>query len=278
MSRNNNTEKVYSAGYRNAQKLKEKRYEGTITTEHVLSNPWFFKGVMGAVATTGTGPYTHTFSESDTVPSMTIENNIATESGDYIELQGAKINTCNITSAVNELVRVRLDMPYANETSSGTTTSKISESFDLFTFAHGAVELPSGTTLAQVQNIDLTITNTAEQIWGQGSRFAQECVVKNRDYTASVSMAFQQTSDLLEKFWGSSTGPADDIDEQATMKLKFTNGKTGTDERSISLDFTGVKPADDSLPQNPTETIMEDVSLDMRSLTVTAVNNTATSP
>lgn len=276
MTRRNNVEKVFSQGFRNAQVLKEKKFEGAITVEFVLANPWFFKAIMGAVTTTGSGPYTHTFTESDSVPTFSIKNNIATTTPSVPVLLGANAATCTLTSAVNELVRVRLDMPYGNETFSATTSSKLTDTEDLFTFANGSLELPNGSTLAQVQNMEVVLANSPELIMGQGSRFAQENAVKQRDYSGSITMALQASADLLQKCYGGATGPADSITETASMVMNFTNGQTGTNERSITATFTGVKIDEDSLPQDPTAVIMEDVSVFMRDLELKSINNTET--
>lgn len=276
LNRKNNIEKVFSCGYRNAQKLAVKRYEGALSVEFILANPWFLRGVVGAASTTGSNPYTHTFAEDDTLESMTIENNISTAAVRRAQLLGAKIANTTISSAVGELVRVRTDMPFANEAFATTSTSVVADSFDLFTFAQGSIEMPNGSTLAMVQNMECTISNSPEPIWGQGSRFAQESPVKQRDYSANITMALQASADLLEDFYGGATGPQAIPAETATMELNFTNSLTGTNERRISLLFTGVQFDDENLPQDPTQVIMEDVSLMMRSCTVTAVNSTQT--
>jgi hypothetical protein len=279
LTRRNNIEKVFSAGYRNAQKLPAKKYEGAITTEFVLANPWFLRGVIGAGATTGAGPYTHTFTETDTLESFSIVNNLQTAAVRRASLLGCKAATTTITSAVNELVRVRMDTPYANEDFTTTTSGKVADSFELFTFAHGTLEAPNGTTLSMVQNVEVSIANNPELLLGQGSRFAQDAPLKNREHTGSITMALQQSSDLLEDFYGSATGPSStDVTEVATMELVFTNGLTGTNERSFTFLYTGVQFDEESMPQDPTQVIMEDVTISMRTLTCTVINNTAAIP
>jgi len=222
LTRRNNIEKVFSMGTRNAQALIAKKYEGALTTEHVLCSPWFFEGVLGSVATTGTGPYTHTFSEADTTPSLSFVNNIDLSANLSASLLGAKVATCSLTSAVNELVRVRMDMPYANESFSTTTTGKLVETLAPMTFAHGLIEAPNGTTLSMVQNFECTIANNPELVAGQGSRVAQAGVVKNREYSGSITMALQAATDLLHLFAGGSTGvDATSVDETARMEMTF---------------------------------------------------------
>jgi len=57
------------------------------------------KGVLGSVTTTGTGPYVHTITSADTLPSYTIEKGF-TNINQYLRYSGCKINsmTLNVTS------------------------------------------------------------------------------------------------------------------------------------------------------------------------------------
>lgn len=276
-TRKNNIERVFSMGSRNAQKLIEKKYEGAIGVEWTLANPWFFKGITGDASTTGgASDYTHTFAEDNALDSISIANNVYTSTAKKATLLGGKIGSATITAAVGELVKVKADIAYADETFSGTTSAAVSESFNLFSFAHGTLEMPDGTTLAMVQNCEITINNLPELIWGLGSRFAQCGVELTREYSGTISMALQQSTDILEDFYGASDGPASSVTELASLDLTFTNGLTGTQEESISLDFTGVQIDEESMPQDPTAVIMEDANIMMRSLEVTANNSTQT--
>ena len=191
------------------------------------------------------------------------------------KLLGAKVNTCVLTSAIGEAVKVRLDCPYVNEAFSTTTSAQATESFTIMTFAQGALECPSGTTIALVQTMEATIANTNEILWGQGSRFGQQAVPKNRDYTIRMSIALQQFADVLQKFYGGATGLVAIPAETATLNLTFDNGLTGTNQRQIKLAFTGIQFDEDSMPQDPTALIIEDAIAWARSCTATAINNTA---
>ncbi len=279
LTRRNNVESVFGIGARNAQKLKEKQFEGAISVEFNLANPWFFRGVLGAAPTTaGGGPYTHTWAESDTVVSMTLENNVSNEDKSVAALLGCKINTCVITAAVGELAKVRLDILYSTESHDNTTAAIVSETFELFTFAHGTIEIPNGTTITDIQNVELTMNNNLEQVYGLGDRTPQNCSPKNRAYTARITIPFEDEETFLEDMlYGAAGGPvtSTSITETATMELTFSNGLTGTSTRTIVLLFTGVQLDEENLPQDPTALIIEDVALVMRSLAVTAVNNTS---
>jgi hypothetical protein len=278
LNRKNNIERIFDMGERNAQVLQPKKYEGVLTMEWVLSNPWFFEGVLGAISSAGSDPTTHTFSEADTIPSLTVENDVFTDTKSVAKMLGCKFNQLVLTSAVGETVKMRADLPYADETVGTTTSSKVAETEDVFTFAHGSLELPNASTIAEVQNIELTITNSGELIWGHGSRQGQEMPVRNREYSASATLAFEAQANLMDKLFGGSTGPVLAPAETATMELTFTNSLTGANQRDIVLLFTGVQIDEHNLPQDPTAVILEDATLIMRSLTVTAKNATTAAP
>lgn len=281
LSRKNNPEKVFGLGNRDSKASAAKQFEGDITVEGVLSNPWWFYNGIGTKAVSGSDPYTHTFALADTLTSFSIGLDVDTATETVTHLLGCQINTWTITAAVNELAKFKLDIQYVDEALTTSAINDVDETFDLFTFAHGSIDLPSGTTLAEVQNVELTYTNNNERIFGLGSRTATELPAKNLDINATVNMAFQNAT-LLKTFYGtsSSTSPEDtDFTELATMVLTFTNGLGGSSERSITMTFTKVTIGEENLPLDPTALFFEDLSLSIRGVTnVVAVNSTSARP
>lgn len=280
LTRRNNVEPVYGLGSRNAQSLPVKQYEGQLSVEFVLANPWWIRAVTGAAPSTGGGgPYTHTYSESNTVDSMSIQNEINSDTASVAALLGCKVDTCVINAAVNELVRVRLDMTYADEAEDTSVASNVAESFDLFSMAEATLEFPNGSTISDIQNVEVTIRNSTEMVYGLGSRLGQQLAVKQRIYTARITRPFEDASTFLDAFYGSGTGPNSTVAETATMELNFDNGLSSTSERSMAWLFTGVKIDEHSMPQDVRNITMEDITLIMRDLTsVTVVNNTSSAP
>ncbi len=278
LTRRNNIEAVYGTGSRNAGKLVPKKYEGIFGVEFALSNPWFFRLVMGNVSSTGTDPTTHTFAETNTIPSFSVENEIATDTVTRASLLGLKVNSCVITAAVGEIVRVRLDMLFADEDQTSSTSSVVAPTFEVFTFAHGTFELPNGTTIAEVQSAEITITQNVEMRWGLGSRVGQNAPVKNRQYSGRATASFQDYTKFLQNVWGGTNGPVTSPAEVADMELTFTNSLTGANKRTITMTFTGLQFDEHSLPQDPTTVIVEDAAFIMRSLNVTADNSVTTFP
>jgi len=275
LERKNNIERVFGIGARNAQVLKELGYEGTKSVDFALANPWFWQSVLGSVVTTGAGPFTHTFSEADTIPSHTLVNQVNTDTKSVADLLGAVFTTCTLTADVDDIVKVALEMPYANEAFDTNAETQLTESFDVFGFAEANLDLPNGTTLAFIQNVECSFNNFVIPVKGLGSRFIQAMPVTKREHTINATAKFSESNDALEVLYGSSSGPASAITETATLVVTITNGLASTSERSHTLNYSGVKLDTHNLPQSPLEVIQENWSAPARSLEVVSVNNTA---
>ena len=285
--RSNNIEPVWGLGLRNAQKLAERQFTGALSIEFVLASPWFIRGVTGKAPSVDnnspvSGLHTYTFSESDTVDSMSIDNELLSDTKSVSAFLGAKINTCVVTAEVGQLIKVRLDMLYATETEDTTQGTNIEESFELYSFAFASLEFPNGTTINDIQTLEITMVNNLEMVPGLGARTGQQLPAKSRVYSARISRTFEDAATFLEAFYGQGTGPVDTIiiPETATMELVLDNGiaTSNTSHRSIKFLFTGVKIDEHNMPQDTTALIIEDLPLLMRSLEVTAINATSSEP
>ncbi|KKL99895.1 hypothetical protein LCGC14_1809890, partial [marine sediment metagenome] len=130
----------------------------------------------------------------------------------------------------------------------------------VFTFAHGSIEMPDGTSIAAVQSFELSIVNNTEPVYGVGSRFMTAVVAKNREYNFSMTAAFLDHTDLLTYFMNgtnSATAPhAGSGTEIATLELTFTND----DGDILDINLTGVHLTEETLPQNVNEVVKEDVT------------------
>jgi len=293
INRKNNMERVHGLGGRNATANSAKKYEGTATVEFLLGagqtalahgGASWFRAVMGAVPTdAGAGPYTHTYAESNTQVAMSIA--AATELGtaDYVSaLIGCKVDTCNISAAVDEIAKVKLDVMYRTETMATTGIgSQVVPTEDPLTFAHGTLSV-AGTTVGYVQSVDLTIKNNVEMVWGLGSRYSTASTVKARQYDIKLSVAFSDVSLLLEKFYGKAAAVA--ATDLATLNpagvalvLTFSNGGATTSLRSIAFTFANFYINEHSLPLDVNDVIKEDVTGYALSCTsVVVTNNQAT--
>jgi hypothetical protein len=92
-----------------------------------------------------------------------------------------------------------------------------------------------------------------------------------------MTVAFSDVTTLLTKFFGASGNPLDgNPAAQATLVLTFTNGETGSDQRSFVMTFANLYLDEETLPKDVNEVIKEDVggwSLSCTSIVYS--NNTA---
>jgi len=281
VSRNNNAERIYGVGNRNASATINKQYGGSFTVNGALSNAYWLLGVLGANSDAGTsGAYTHTYTEANILPSFTMKTGFELGTTDFLTaLIGCVINNCTISAAVNEALKFSLEGTFRYE---NLSTTNISDNLDIepiFTFAHGSIEMPDGTDIAAVQSFELTIVNTAEGIYGVGSRFMSKVVAKNREYNFSMTAAFNDYTDLLTYFMngtGVATAPSSGSGtEIATLELTFTND----DGDILDINLTGVHLNEETLPQSVNEIIKEDVTGWARACTnIIYTNDVQTAP
>jgi len=262
VTRNNNAERIWGVGARNATATVNKQYGGAFTISGSLSNAYWLLGVLGANADSGTsGAYTHTYTEANILPSFTATPSFELGTTDFTsDLIGCVINTCTISAAVNEALKFSLEGLYRYENLGTTYVADLADVEPIFTFAHGSIEMPDGTTLAALQSFELTIVNNAEGVYGIGNRFMTGVVAKNREYNFSCTAAFNDYTDLLTYFMnGTNTASAPDAGsgtEIATLELTFTND----DGDILDINLTGVHLNEETLPQNVNEVVKEDVT------------------
>jgi len=260
--RKNTMEKIYGLGARNAATTVAKKYEGTADVEFIMSNGSFFRAMLGAEADAGGGPYTHTFTEANTIPSISILTGTELGTTDEVTaLLGVKVNSASITAAVNEAVKVRLSCFYKTETlATSGIGSQVAETEVPFTFAQGSLSV-GGTTIGFVQSVELTMNNNLEGVWGLGSRIKAAEVEKTREYNLSMTVSFSDVSLLLQTFFGAAGGPlATSTPASVACVLTFTNGAASTALRSVVMTFANLYLDTEKLPKDVSEVLKEDVS------------------
>lgn len=255
VNRNNNQERLYGIGARNAQYTVAKKYEGTMTIEFTLGNAYWLRAVIGAQgAAGGAGPYTHAFTEADAPPSLTISLGTELGTNDMVTTYtGVVVNSAKISLNTGETIKVSLECLYKTESTAATGTfSTVSDTYcEPMTFAYGSVTYAGqtmGTTYSGiVQTAELTINNNAELIWGIGSRLGQERVHKAREYNLKLTyalMSASQTADVFPNYLGDTSTPFAPATGNITgvdCVLSITNGLATTNLRSLVFTFTSAK-------------------------------------
>ncbi|MHA1302306.1 MAG: phage tail tube protein [Candidatus Heimdallarchaeaceae archaeon] len=281
VARNNNAERIYGIGARNATATVNKQYAGVVTINGALSNAYWLLGVLGANSDGGSvGAYTHTYTELDRITSFTTKTSFELGTTDaQSDLIGCRVNTCTISAAVNEPLRFTLECPYRYEALGTTKKADLADVEPVFTFAHGSIEMPDGTEILAIQSFELTINNNLDPVYGIGSRFLTDQVAKNREYNFSMTAAFKSHTTLLTYFLnGTNSATAPDAGsgtEIATMELTFTND----DGDILDINLTGVHLNEETLPQNVNEVVKEDVTGWARACTnIVYTNDVETAP
>ena len=292
VNRKNNMDRIFGLGGRDATTNVAKKYEGTASVEFYLGagdatiatgGASWLRAVLGISPTDGGAtPYTHTYTTTITdVPKpFSIAHGIELGSADYVSaLIGCKVNTCNITAAVDEVAKVKLECMYRTESlaTSGIGSQVVPTEVPL-TFANGTLSV-AGTTIGYVQSVDLTITNNMELLWGLGSRYPTASVGKTRTFDLKMTVAFSDVSLLLEKFYGKASPIA--ATDLATLNpasvacvLTFQNSSTvDINQRAVIFTFANLYLNEHSLPSDVNEVIKEDVTGYALGLTTVVVKN-----
>lgn len=268
--------------------------QGSLTIDWVMSNPWWLKSVFDNRVFAAASPDTSTFSIVDKlVSSFTVEIGIDQQGGpgtgsDIVRtLAGCIMNSVSIKSSIGELARVSGDIAYASDTSTSVLDATIAEE-DVglavdehipFTFAHGSLDFPDGTTIAELQDVDLTLNQNSELLWGHGSNIAVDAFRRLFEITGRFSATYVDQSELNKVYAQTGVNGTTQASEQPTITLTFDNGETGNAQRSIVFSGTGVGIADHSTNVEPNEPIFEELNWQVSGMTVVASgDHVTTSP
>lgn len=282
----NNIERIPNLNTRNYSKFAAKKVDGTWNADFQVSNLYFMKGVLGSVADAGAGPYTHTYNEANTPPSLTIQSSEDLDTDSETTMTGCLINKFTMNMNVGEVVTGKLEGTYVKEINDTTLNANgnSADSEEVFTFAHATLELPTSTTMLEVQSLDMAITNNADLIWGLGSRFATQRAFKQRVYEFKISKVRELSADLQDSLYGSTTTMSNPNTPSnvATLNLTLSNGLGTTLLRSFSIKVDNLQLDDITRPLTPGEITKEDATLYALALNSSSksvyTNNTSTSP
>ena len=280
INQNNNTERLYALGSRNAQKLVTKRYDGSWSTDFSLGNAYFLKAVLGTKgAESGGGPYSRTYSENNTCPSISIANAINLDTDSMHNVLGAKINTMSMDCNVGEIVKVKVDGFFQKLTKTTTLATTVSgDTEDPMVFSGASIQLGSTATI-DVQSMNITLGNNLEMLFGLGSRFATKGVEKTREYSFTINEAYEDDSILHNNFLGSATTPATSPANVTSLVATFTNGLSSTFQRTLVATFNTLQLPTYEYTFEINEILKENSSLwALNSSGFTYTNNSSSSP
>lgn len=265
-----NPEVIFEMGYRHAQNVAYKQFDGAAGAEWIFSNPWFLKAAMGVVSTSvlSGGVYTHTFTKtSNSMPSMEVDVGFAAASGVITRrLLGVVIDGWTITGAINDVVRVKANLKVHREPTISTVFGAPTvDTFAPTTFAN-MILVVAGNTIAEVQSFEINQNNNVNSIMGLGSIYAQGAIGTQFDAIGRMSVT------MKDAYWMGLLRT-----ELTSAQLFISNGLTSNQLVTLGINMNGLNFGEHSVSYQPNQIVIENVPITIRDLTtITAQNNIAT--
>jgi len=274
---NNNLGTLFGIGSVVAQKHYFGRFDGGLDVEFTLSTPWVLGCFLGVPVTAGAGPYTHTYSAATVAKdTISVELGGAYDTVNEVrKLLGGLGLQLGLSSSIGSPVNARAGFLYTQEDDPGTSLDSSIATDDLdfpYTFEHATIELPTSTTLGEVQAVDININPKPNLGFGHGSEFGVSPSWGSCEISGSITMN-KKSSTQLQRQVG--TGARAEV---ATMRVKFTNGLSGVNEKTIQFDFTGVAFGSITNSYRVDDVIQDVMPWVARNLSVVATNNITTPP
>ena len=248
---------------------------GTITHElSPINTGMLFKQGMGAVSTSGAGPYTHVFTPGALVETQTLTVQVGTpsENGTVnpFNFTGCQINGFTITSKTGEVVMIDLDFigQHMQNTGDGDSVSALvaatySSTWAPFTCLHGVLSVNG--SAYEFDDCTIKVANNLKtgRYTHRSTTPSQAKVAKEsgwRDFTAVVNSDFWDLTAMARSFAGT----------EVAFSLVFTNGAN-------TLTIAGnVRTAVDTPVVTGPDNVKQGLAFDFVSLTSDAAAFTAT--
>jgi hypothetical protein len=126
---------------------------------------------LGTPATTGAGPYTHTFSPGDTLPSAALESGFSVPSSHYSLFNGCKVNQLSLSFGGEQKLTATASIMGATETPGTTSMDDAPTDHIVERFANIQSSInEGGSQSAVITGLDITLANDmdGEPIIGSG--------------------------------------------------------------------------------------------------------------
>jgi hypothetical protein len=284
LSLTNNRVNLASLNQNTIHKFAYGQQQGTASMGFTLSNPWIFGALLGAPTPAGTSPYTHTYNTAANLKNpRTIKMEVGFDgvSADIVRtLKGGLVNNLSISATVGGLVECTTDITYGQEvapsTSLGSAPSVPAQEFP-YTFAHAELTI-SGSVVAQCQDVNLSIAQNSELLYGLGSHAAVNSFRRVLDITGSFRASLIN-KDLLEKLLeqikaGTSSGTfSETIGGSPEFKLTFIENNTN---QKIEVTLSGLSITDQAISGiEPVEPIFEEINWQAKTISVVATSTTS---
>ena len=200
------------------------------------------KAALGTLASTGSGPYVHTYTPASTLPSLTIQfqrgTNLADSREDFL---GMKVNTMTISAEAGSEMTISFDL-IGKDADARTTneTAAFPAHDEILHFEAGDLTLGSSfaPTALQIRSFELTLSNAIDRRNLLGSKLTGEPVFTDlREVTMSV------TCDVTDNtlYNASLAGTTDDV------SLQFTRTANSAHHFKMTLSNATIEDYNDNI-------------------------------
>lgn len=193
--------------------------------------------IMGGHAVSGTGPYTHTLSQSNTLPSSTLEV-MAGSLSHSRKILGAKANSLDMHLVPGEPLRSKLDfvgMDWIKETTPQTYTESTS---DPWMFDEATIFTINGVSKLDVSpDVTVSCNRNVEAVPGVGSKAAAFAKEGKRPWEIQVD-EYMDDSEILDIVANETS---------FAVQLKFVKS-AGTNEATLTFNQCKIHEPGQDLP------------------------------
>lgn len=277
----NNAVDVFSPNSREVSQIIEQHFEGSVSIDFQMTNPWWIQAVLSAAdspTSLASGAYEYTFDGTTPLP-MVIhagyeDRATASSTGPgYKVLSGVVCASASISISVQGVVEVSLNCAYANEKwSQESLDTQPPLEYDVLHYGEAGIDL-DGSALSLVQDVSLDIENNTEMIYEVGTRlgvtYSPKGLTPSIDYT-QIRQDNTETEDLYGSQGAGSVQST--VDSDSPLTVTTDNGKTGNNANATTFSLEGGFP--DTLSTDnfgdPQENLQESINRRLTGISATA--------
>lgn len=261
------------------------RNEYRTSVDFILSNPWWFDSLFGAPTSGGAAPTTWTWASTTAnakaVKSLALDIGFAGETANVVRTPvGVVMPSATIRSSMNDVIRCSADLLWGKELAINTNSLNATPPTDdigfPYTFVHGSLNI--GGAIAQLQDMDLSINFGTELLYQQGTPNAVGAYKRMMEVTGRFNVAQVDGNRLKFVVDNSGTAPAYGRTTQGSLVMSFDNGLVGANQKTITFTGTTVGFGDHTNSLVPNEPVFEDLSWQILSFQIQALNNDSVIP
>jgi len=238
-------ERIGSIGARNSQADVRTRFRISGTIDAVYQHARMLHLALGSATSAGTSPTTHTMTEADCIPSVTLQATKSfTASGLKKTIPGVKVDTLRLIA--EKSASLKWSAKWMGKTINRTTTTASQTLDDIHPAVPSQMSVYTGADdanptaeLTMVQAFELEIANGLKPNEGINSIVVSELIAQERKYTGKLTFTASEATEavkMISRIMGTDTAVAPaDIQTETALKFYWTNGLTPRDTLLITL-------------------------------------------